>query len=271
MIRQAVVLAVVGGVAVLSGQAPTQQSTPSFEVASVKPNTSTSAGQSGRSFKGSVTLINMPLRLIIANAFDARPANVLGGPEWVDTDRFDINARAPENATDDRLNLMLRNLLLERFRLVARTETREQPVYALVLARDDARLGPNLRPSTECVKGAVPSPKPAPSPAQYPCGVRMSASPTTVSIQGGATPMSSLARALDGTGGRQVIDRTGLSATFNFDFRYGQGDLQASTGAGNDLPTVFTALQEQLGLKLEPARGPVDVLVIDSVERPTPD
>lgn len=269
MIRHAVVLAVVTcAVAASSAQAPVDL--PRFEVASVKPNVSTGAGQSGRSFRGSVTLINMPLRLIVANAFAMRPANVLGGPDWIDSERFDINARAPENASDDQLDPMLRSLLAERFRLVARTETREQPIFALVLARDDGRLGPSLHASTECRKGAATGADREQSQARLACGVRISANATMVTVQGGAVPMNSVARALDGTSGRRVIDGTGLAGTFDLELRYAQGDPQPTTGV-NDVPTVFTALQEQLGLKLEPARGPVEVLVIDSVERPTPD
>lgn len=272
MTRAALILAFVGGVVSVSAQVPNDL--PQFEVASVKRNTATAAGQSGRTANGAVVFTNMSLRLIVANAYDMQPRKVVGGPQWIDVERFDINARAPENTADNRLNLMLRRLLAERFRLAARTQMREEPVYALVLSRSDGRLGPRLRQSTDCRKGATTGQDPialAPDALSYPCGLRMSASSTAVTIQGGATSIARLARALDGTGDRQVVDRTGLAGSFSFELRYVSPALEAAITQDGNLPSVFSAIQEQLGLKLESSRGPVEVLVIDSVERPTPD
>jgi uncharacterized protein (TIGR03435 family) len=89
--------------------------------------------------------------------------------------------------------------------------------------------------------------------------------------QGGSTTLAAIAGALDGAAGRSVIDRTGLSGTFDVDLRYARSNAPAAAGDDNPLPTVFTALQEQLGLKLEPSKGPFEVVVIDKVARPTPD
>jgi bla regulator protein BlaR1 len=150
---------------------------------------------------------------------------------------------------------MLQNLLRDRFRLVTYTEMQEQPIYALVLARSDQRLGPRLVPSqTDCGSQQVQS--------KCVMGGRFTGSGGD--LKGLGQPLSALATQLRTATDRIVIDRTGLTGRFDFEFAWSTGDL------GADAPTIFTALTERLGLKLEPARGPVEVLVIDSVERPTP-
>jgi uncharacterized protein (TIGR03435 family) len=249
-----------------------------FEVASVKPNTSGPASESGGWWRnGSVTITNMPARMLIITAYGLRPDRIVGGPSWIDSERFDVSARAPEGAPDTQLPAMLRTLLAERFKLVARTEIRDQPVYALVLARTDGRLGPNLKPSTECRKGGSAggpaSPTPPPQPGEpLMCGIRSTFTDATGGvIQGGATTLATLARALDGSTGRSVVDRTGLTGTFDVDLRFARMNLQVAPAADSGLPTLFTAVQEQLGLKLESQTGNVEFLVIDSIERATPD
>lgn len=181
---------------------------------------------------------------------------------------------------------MLRTLLAERFKLVARTEMREQPVYALVLARADGRLGPNLRASRECLKGGTASgPRgfgqgadgrgagvpPLQPGQQMGCGMRSMSDGRGSVIQGGARTIAEIARSLDGRAGRTVIDRTGLTGAYDVDLRFAPSNVQTAPGADSELPTLFTALQEQLGLKLESATGPVEYLVVDRIERPTPD
>jgi uncharacterized protein (TIGR03435 family) len=247
----------------------------------VKPNTSGSGSQSARSGKASLQIINMPMRMLIVNAYGVRPERVVGGPGWIDSDRFDVNARAPENTPDSQLSVMLRTTLAERFTLVIRSEMREQPLYALVLARSDGRLGPNLKPSTDVqeVRGGGPrsfgagpgSPIASPQTRQFGCGVRSSSDGRGTVILGGARQLADLARSLEGIGDRVVIDRTGLAGAFDFELRFARQNLQPAAAADSDLPSVFTAVQEQLGLKLESQRGPVEFLVIESVEQPTPD
>ena len=280
-----VMVALLGGTVVrtpaLAQETNTPASAPAFEVASVKPNTSGSGSSSARSGKGSFTIVNQPLRMLIVNAYGVRPDRVVGGPGWIDDMRYDVTARAPENTPDNQLSLMMRTLLAERFKLVARTEVRDQPVYALVLARPDGRLGPDLKPSTECSKAPQSSgprafglgaPSTPPVPGQLPgCGMRSFSDGRGSMMEAGARSLADLARALDGTGGRVVVDRTGLTGTYDFQLRFARENLQSPATADSDFPTVFTALQEQLGLKLESQRGPVEFLVIDSVERPTPD
>ena len=248
---------------------------PAFEVASVKVNASGSTASSSRSGKGSVTIVNVPLRQLIANAYRTRLERVVGGPGWIDDTRFDITARAPQEAPPEgQLFLMMRTLLADRFKLTARTEMRDAPIYALVLARADGRLGPNLKSSSDCEKAAqAPTgPLAPPAPGQrLECGVRVAGDPRATTILGGARPLGDLARALDGTDGRVVVDRTGLTGTYDFHLRFARDGGQGQPPADADLPTVFTALQEQLGLKLDSQSGAVEFVVIDRVERPVPD
>ena len=152
--------------------------------------------------------------------------------------------------------LMLRALLVERFALKARTETRQLPGYALVRARQDGKPGPRLRvPDGRCVPRTERVVR-----GQIPCGVRGGFQ----GMMGNGASMTRLAAVLSPLLGRRVIDRTALPGTFDFDLRF----IDDTTADGR-FPSLFTALQEQLGLKLESTRAPVDVLVIDSVQRPT--
>lgn len=267
----------VGTVCVVAATLSAQQPNPKFEVASVKRNRSGDSGSSGRMAKDWVTILNQTARLLIVNAYGLRPDRILGGPSWLNTERFDVSARAPANTPDSRLPLMLRTLLSERFKLVARRETRDQSVFALVRARSDGRLGPKLRPAGDCLKITPPPGDgrfPELQPNQpIPCGTRMSVSGQRRVLQGGSRPIADLMRMLRDTGAsdREVIDRTGLTANFDFDLRYAPNTLRGAAPDAETLPNLSTALEEQLGLKLESARGQVEYLVIDSIERPTPD
>jgi uncharacterized protein (TIGR03435 family) len=251
---------------------------PAFEVASIKPNTSGAPGSSGRTGNGSVIFANQTVRSLISNAFDLRGNRIVGGPPWLDSERFDINARAPENTPDAALPPMMQTLLAERFKLIVKREVRDEPVYALVVARDDKRLGPNLRPSTDCIKAAAATGRAGGGPGgpllqpgrPAPCGSRMLGDSRGITIQSGMRTMADLAGMLRGVGEREVVDRTGLSGTFDFELRYASDSIRTTVVDPTQvLPDVFTALQEQLGLKLESQRGPVEYLVIERIERPT--
>ena len=258
-----------------AAQAPVASS-PAFEVASVKVNDSGSQNSSGRTVKDAVTIVNQTLRLLLVNAFGVRPNRIVGGPDWIDSLRFDVVARAPENTPANQIQPMMRTLLAERFKLSARPETRDEPVYGLVVAAADGRLGPNLRPSTECISSsgtagvgmAPPARKPG-EPAR--CGLQSSSDPRGSVIQGGQVTMVSLARALDGLADRPIVDRTGLSGTYDLEVRFARTALGVTPDTDTSLPSIFVALPEQLGLKLDSQRGPVEFLVIDRAERPTPD
>jgi uncharacterized protein (TIGR03435 family) len=169
---------------------------------------------------------------------------------------------------------MLRTLLAERFKLVAHKETKTLPIYALVMRRPDGALGPQLRRSTtDCapINAARGSGAPGASPPRapgdpLPCGIVGSVGPP-LRVVGDSQSMAQLIYVLSGYAGRSVIDRTGLSGLFSFTLELSFPEAQAPT-TQNEAPSFFTAVQEQLGLKLEPTTGPVDVLVIDHVERP---
>jgi uncharacterized protein (TIGR03435 family) len=235
---------------------------PAFEVVSIKPNRSglSSSGSTTRTGGGYVGT-NLTLHQLVIEAYRLRPFQVIGGPGWIKLDRFDINARAPEGTTG-RPDPMLRTLLADRFKLRVHPETKQERVYALVLARTDRRLGPKLTPSAkECGAGAS-------------CGMNVNTSTTAATLSGVAQPLSRLATALSGFGVDGIIvDRTGLAGNYDMELQWTPDAIRsaaAGTPAG-DGPSLFTALQEQFGLKLESARGPVEYLVIDSAEQPTPD
>jgi uncharacterized protein (TIGR03435 family) len=199
----------------------------------------------------------------------------LVGPPWIDQERFDIVATG-NHTSWQQVPQMLRALLTERFNVRVRTEKREQPVYALVVANSDGRLGPNLKPAAECDKraqamsaGAGGAVAPAvPSTALMPCGTRSMSDARASNLTAGAIRLADLARSLTVPAGRIVIDRTALTGTYNVELRYTRPNVQ-SAGQVSELPVLFTALTEQLGLKLEPQRAPVEVFVIDRVEPPT--
>lgn len=171
-------------------------------------------------------------------------------------ENYDVTAVAGASATEDDIAAMMRSMLAQRFRLQAHIEKRERPVYALTLARGDGALGPNLRSSncTEADEGRAP------------CVARFGRG----SIAAGGFTMAWLAVNLRGGAGRPVVDRTGLIGGYDFtlDYAFGPPSLD-STPDGK--PSIFTALQEQLGLKLEPAQAPLPVVVVERIERPLPD
>lgn len=260
-----------------------------FEVASVKPNE-----LGARSFlldfrNGRFTARHHTVKELVRVAYNLTESQVFGAPAWLDVDRFDVLATAPGTPDSPRglitptVQSMLRALLEERFQLKARLESQEVPLFALVLARQDGALGPGLRRRTApCTRRAVGDlgelfgPPPA---VRTQCGGRTS--PGMLLSTGGT--IGDLVWALSRPElvpgvGRIVVDRTGLTGTFDIDLRWMPerpfiDSTQSAAGmpmADSSEPPLFTAIQEQLGLKLERTRGPVDVLVIDRVERPTP-
>jgi len=240
-----------------------QQSVPTFEVASVRRNLSETPPAMTVPSQGTVAITNVPLINIIVNAYATPPFRIVGVPEWVSRDRFDITARPPDGAPANPLP-MLRTLLEERFKLRVHRESREQPAYALLLARTDGRLGPGLKTSaTDCTTAVVPS-----GDSRCARGV-MGVGPAGGVIVTNGQPLSRMISALSMAVNRSIVDRTGLDGPFDAELRW-SSDVNTSP-ANSDTPSIFTALQEQLGLRLESTRAPVEVLVIDSVERPTPD
>ena len=208
-----------------------------------------------------------------------------GGPAWLDVDRFDVEATAPVIADSPRgtfpapLLAMLRSLLEDRFQLQTHFEAKEQPVFALVLARRDGTLGPRLRRrAIDCVVATAETREPRnlfnPAMAERrPCGGRIGLG----TLSAGGVTMTNLAGALEARVpgvDRIVVDRTGLTGTFDVDLAWRFETPADASGAllpppDPNAPTLFTALQEQLGLKLESTKAPVDILIIDRAEHPT--
>jgi uncharacterized protein (TIGR03435 family) len=253
----------------------------SFEAASVKPNRSGADSWEFDSPPGRVTGTNVVLRDLIRFAYNIYGGDWdirIAGPEWIKTARFDIEATTAGAVPQARAMSMLRRLLAERFALKVHHENRERPVYELVRARPDGRLGPQITSNDiDCAalatanQAAIAVGKPPMStfdPSKRPtCGSR-STGPNEISS--GAFTMEQLAMQLSRPVGRPVINRTNLTGGFDFDLRW--TPVQPTLdGGGQDTfgPSIFTALEEQLGLKLIPATGPVQVLVIDSVSQPT--
>ena len=260
------------------GELRAQEASPTFDVAAIKQNKS---GEEGGRFGGPParwTATNVPLRQFIVFAFQVQRFQIVGLPDWAETDRWDINAKtdrqfppnafaiAPSNPTA----AMLRALLEDRFQLVAHMEKRQAPVYELVLARPDKVLGPEMHRSvTDCADLLARSRRgekiPQPAPGKMLCGINVNPG----RINAGAQPMGPMAQILSGVLQRVVIDRTGLTDVYDFTLTYAP-DTTAGAADAN-LPSIFTALQEQLGLRLDATRAPVDTLVVESVSRPTED
>jgi len=245
-----------------------------FNVASVHQNTSLTA-QTNISFTpGGVTFTNLQLRAIIQFAYGiSQPSRLAAVPDWANTERFDIVVKGAVDSLEDRRR-MLQALLADRFKLVAHTEQRSIPIFVLVVARADGRLGPSLKPSSiDCTaqgrgRRGVPSAA-SDSSTTARCGVR-SAGPGEIKLTG--ISMSRLASVLSATQGRPVVDRTGLTEPYDVELVFAPDPIP---GRGGETPAVpegraslITAIQEQLGLKLQAGNQPEDVLVVDRVSHP---
>jgi bla regulator protein blaR1 len=288
--------------------AQTNAATPKFEVASIKPHKSTGRrmffsinNQFGRFYATGPTL-----RMLIRLAYDVQDSQIVGGPSWIIRDRFDIQAKADSSIDAEMRKLppdqarlvkehMLQSLLADRFKLTLHRETRNMPIYALVVAKN----GPKLQESK--VGSAVPHGGGGPGGL-----VRMRFGGGEQEITSQGTSMSFLAQLLSQQLGRMVVDKTGLSGHYDFTLKWtpdiGRGEMVGGPGPGGpgpgapgpgvggggpsaagmapasdspdsssdaSGPSVFTAVQQQLGLRLKPEKGPVEVLVIDRVEQPS--
>ena len=247
--------------AALLGQAPAR---PRFDVASIKPSQERGM-MYVRVLPGGRLVVNAPARLMLMNAYGLQFSQLASAPDWLSSETWSVDARAEGNPTRDELMLMLQSLLEERFRLKVHHESREMSVYALTVARN----GPKLPTPKD---GACATPVPGqPEPAAPPCGrVRISMSPQGVLMEGGSAAMSELARVLAIPLSRPVVDRTALSGAYDIRLQFSD-DVSGATPPPADATNsgIFTAIQEQLGLKLESTKAPVDVLVIDHIDRPT--
>jgi uncharacterized protein (TIGR03435 family) len=286
-------LAVTGIVAVgvlMPLRVQSQAAEKSFEVASVKPNTSGDGSRRGIGTPpgGRLMMTDLPLRTMIRFAYDIQDVQLTGGPAWLHSEFFDIEAKAPADQIDgsgrvprDVMRAMMRTLLADRFKLSLRREMRQLPIYILIVARKDGRLGAQLQPSSvDCdALERNNQPPPLPKDGQAPlCGGQLGAG--RLALNG--WNMSRLANNLATWVDRIVVNRTGLSGGFDLKLEWSleqRPQFDALGGPARPIeipadrtgPSIFTAVEEQLGLKLESTKGPVDVLVIDHVEKPTPD
>ncbi|MGH9140147.1 MAG: TIGR03435 family protein [Vicinamibacterales bacterium] len=296
--RAATLIASLAGAVALAAQVP-QEPPPggwAFEVASIKPNSSGDGRVMMQNQPGRFVATNITLRLLIRNAYQLQDFQITGGQGWIGSDHFDINAKVPDElramappapgSGPGPLQLMMRALLAERFKLAVHNETKDSPIYALVLARSDGKLGSGLRKSNvDCAAvfaaarargGAMPPPGPPPG-ERMPCGMRVGPG----NLSGGGALMPQFANTLGMFAGRIVLDRTGLQGAYDVDLTWTPDQMpQRPPGAPDQPvqfngasidpngPSLFTAVQEQLGLKLDSQRGPVDILVIDRAEKP---
>ncbi len=270
------------------------ESRPSFDVVSVKPNR-TNQGIPLVVFQpgGRVIAGNVVVRQVILVAYGLEDVQLVNAPDWIATERFVIEARTSDATPTDAIRMMLRTMLAERFGFAAHTERRELPMLALTLARADKRLGPRLRASgAECAPikppEGVPMPPPPPpppagnagaqiriilprdEPLRRRCGAMLAPgwfSARSITMQELTRPLTQLMR-------RPVVDETGLTGEYDLDVFFqpeglGGALIGAPPAALTDAPGLTTALQDELGLRLESRRGPLDVLVVDRIERPT--
>ena len=256
----AVIVASAAGQALASAQVDSPKAL-KFDVASVRRNTSgeSKAGM-GRAPAG-IAFINVTLQRLLQSAFALRDFQVVGGPSWLSTDKFDVIAKAAAGSTPTRadINQMFQQLLIERFKLVHRLETRAMPIYALTMVKPGV-LGERLRRnSIDCASPDTPVAVRR-DPKQ--CGLRFGYS--TIDSQG--RTLEYLTESLTSHTGRLIVDRTGLTGAFDFSIQWNR----AGTSDSPD-PSLFAALQEQLGLTLESTTGPVEILTIQKAEHPTPD
>jgi uncharacterized protein (TIGR03435 family) len=284
-----------------------------FEVASVKPSdpNSSSTGLFGSipsmrpQGAGGIAVSNMPLRLLVRLAYSGlQDFQIVGGPSWQMSSKFDITAKAPEGTTKGTQDLlpMMRTLLAERFKLKTHTENRDLPIYALMIARSDGKLGPDIKPSSSDCSNAAEAQKRAEELAKgggagllsmlakgetIPCMIMPAMNPSnptgSFGLRGNGQAMTGLTQFLTQITGRMVHDKTGLTGLYDFELRFDPQVLMAmlpqlginmpatANLPASDSPALLTSLQEQLGLKLDSQKGPVEVLVIDSVEMPEPD
>jgi uncharacterized protein (TIGR03435 family) len=278
----------------LFGQSGTH---PAFEVATIKRNASAqdaATGRRGVAYKpgGRIIATNAPLRLLIQFAYAAHDSpyqghsdplgasQVIGGPAWIDSDGYDIEAKPEINTDQKHAWLMLQTLLADRFRLTLHRETRELPVYNLTAEKSGLKLPPAK--DITCLS-FPPGTTPQPMLGTSDCGYApLFLSSTELQIEGRKLHMADLVRGLARALGEPVLDKTGFTGEFDIDLNYTDEDITKSPGsaapddtggnrlrAGPNLSLVFAAI-DQLGLKLQPAKGPVEVLVVDHAERPTP-
>jgi uncharacterized protein (TIGR03435 family) len=262
--RSAIVLLAVAALRFASaqqtGSPAAQDSRPGFAVASVK-RTDLSLGQQIDMKAlpgGTLTATAVTLKFLITVAYGVQNVQISGGPGWIDTEKFDILAKPAEGQKLD-VRPMLQSLLEDRFQLVVRHESKDQQVYELV-QKKPGQLGPGLKPSEIAECPTAPR-----EPGAIPCGGFLLLDGR---LTGQRVTLGNLGSPLSRIVGRTVMDATGISSTFDVTVEW-TPDGRAATKPDEALPSIFTALEEQLGLKLQPAKRPLEMLVIERAEKPS--
>ena len=244
MLRALVLVATAG--LVLAQQAP------KFEVASIKPNKSAedngtwSYGDNGR-FLGE----NIPVKFLVLTAFKLKESQLSGLPRWAESEKYDIEAKVEGRASQDQTFAMLQDLLADRFHFQSHRAKKTMPVYSLVQAKRGVK-------ATESANG--------PCPKDATCGAWFA---SRNQIGGMRITMSQVAAALTFDLDRVVVDKTGLHKTFDVKLTWSPDPGAGEKSDDDEGGSIFTAIQEQLGLRLEAAKAPVEILVVDHIERPS--
>jgi uncharacterized protein (TIGR03435 family) len=254
---------------------------PSFEVASIKPSR---PGAQNHNFSarqpGYFRVINMTARRMIEFAYNAQDFQVTGGPGWVDSQQYSVEAKVPDTDVPvlqampadqkmQQMGLMLRSLLQQRFKLKLSRAVQQKPVYALIVAKE----GPKLTPT----KWQAPGPNAAQLPPSKTPHLNMG--PASISaVDQPVSALCDLLMAMPELEGRRIVDQTGLEGRYDYTLLFSSDALNRQITAGkgvqmpppdDSVPSIFTALQEQLGLRLEDTKGPVDIYTIDHIEEPS--
>jgi uncharacterized protein (TIGR03435 family) len=225
-----------------------------FEVASIKASDPSVRGSHSNVDRRIMSISNWTAKRLIQRAYGVEDFQVTGGPSWLGTAGFDIQAKVDESEPElrgpegqQRIQGMLESLLVERFRFQSHKETKVLPIYQLIAGKGGAKLVPAKDASNQS----------------------MSSNGSQLTSTG--VDMPALAVFLSRTLGRTVRDATGISGAFDFTLQWSQQDVSLRAPAGSEPagPSIFTALQEQLGLRLESAKGPVEIIVVDHAEKPT--
>jgi uncharacterized protein (TIGR03435 family) len=247
---RAMTLAISSAIVALVAAPPAQpqDTRPAYVVASIKPNDSGSGNSRTNGSKGQIVFTNHTLKDLIERAYSARPFQVTG-PGWTSDVRFDIVAKYPADTKKDDRPLMLRALLEDRFKLAVHHETKEMPGYTLVVAKGGFKLKPVEPDGLSGTTG----------------GTTGNGSVRTLNAK--KSSMADLATDIARGLGQMVVDKTGVQGVYDFELRYTTDDLSSAAGDLEGIPSLFTALRDVLGLRLQPEKVPVDIIVVDHVER----
>jgi uncharacterized protein (TIGR03435 family) len=256
---------------------------PKFEAASIKASATTNF-RMVRPLPGRLEA-DAPVRLLMQNAYTVQPFQIVGGPDWIDSTRYQVEAKADGNANRAQLFLMLQSLLEDRFQLKIHRETRDLPVYTLVAARSGLKLpspkegacdtvGPDAPP--DWAGGQMRPPQQGQPPLAHCGNVTVALASSGARMQGGNIPMQEFVRMLSMVLDRSVIDKSGFTGLFDLRLDFLPDETTPALPApppgaplDSSSPSILTAIQEQLGLRLESSKGPVEVIVVDHVERPS--